>query len=234
MTAFFDYPKAAAFGRKVPKRKIYQHTHAKSALKALFVNQVDQITWAFKLAPETINLAATKSVPEIQVFHITLKAAELDFAVLRAIDKAIPFPLIFELSYKDKCKIVAAYKRPNEADGGKWVISEYLATQWEPENTIRAPLPVALNLAGLYEELLSPLLPISTGQLAAGGKNIKERVANMEHIAAKQREVTKIEGHLAKEKQFNRRVAINAELRGAKQELEALAGASAPQSTPVE
>ena len=53
MTAFFDYPKGAAFGRVVPKNKIYEHAGASAALKDLFITQVDQIVWRFKLAPET-------------------------------------------------------------------------------------------------------------------------------------------------------------------------------------
>ena len=99
MTGFFDYPKSAAFGRVLPKNKIYEHAGANTALKDLFVREVDQIVWRYKLAPETINLSATKSVAEIQVFDISLKTRQLDEAVLRAIDKAIPFPLIFELSH---------------------------------------------------------------------------------------------------------------------------------------
>ena len=128
MTGFFDYPKSAAFGRVLPKNKIYEHAGANTALKDLFVREVDQIVWRYKLAPETINLSATKSVAEIQVFDISLKTRQLDEAVLRAIDKAIPFPLIFELSHGDKHKAMAAYKRPSEADSAKWVISEYFAT----------------------------------------------------------------------------------------------------------
>ncbi|WP_444451303.1 hypothetical protein ACTTAI_00760 (plasmid) [Rhodobacter capsulatus] len=39
---------------------------------------MDQITWSHKLAPETVNLAATKQVAEIQVFRITARTASLD------------------------------------------------------------------------------------------------------------------------------------------------------------
>ena len=62
MSAFFDYPKSAAFGRVVPKTKIYEHAGANTALKDLFVREVDQIVWRFKLAPETTNLSATPAV----------------------------------------------------------------------------------------------------------------------------------------------------------------------------
>jgi len=219
MTAvFFDYPMAAAFGRVVPKTRIYEHAGANTALKDLFVTQVDQIVWKFKLAPETINLAATRAVSEIQVFGVSLRTNKLDDEVLRVIDRAIPFPLIFELTWSGKRKAVAAFKRPSEADSAKWVVSEYFATDWAPDDVPRQPLPVALNLGGLYDAILTAMMPVSK----AAGEDIQMRVARMEAIRSKTREVDRIKARLAREKQFNKRVAINAELRTAKQELERL------------
>ena len=215
MTAFFDYPKGAAFGRVVPKNKIYEHAGASAALKDLFITQVDQIVWRFKLAPETINLAATRAVSEIQIFSVSLRRAELDLDVLRAIDRAIPFPLIFELSWSGKRKVVAAFKRPSEADFTKWVVSEYFESGWVDEAAPRQPLPVSLNLGALYEQMLSALMPEQAGR----DEDIQARVARVEAIRAKTREVERIKLRLDREKQFNKRVAINAELRVAKQHL---------------
>lgn len=219
MTAFFDYPKSAAFGRVVPKNKVYEHTGANTALKDLFVREVDQIVWRFKLAPETINLSATASVPEIQVFTVSLKTGKLDEAILRAIDKAIPYPLMFELTWRGKRKAMAAYKRPSEADSTKWVISEYFATDWVSENAARAPLPVALNLGTLYERMLTTLMPVEPAVPLQDAEDIQTRVERIEAIRAKAREVERIKARLAREKQYNKRVAINAELRLANQEL---------------
>ena len=58
-SVLFEYPKSSAFGRIVPKSKIYEHVSPSKALKELFVGQVDQIVWQYKLAPETINLRQT-------------------------------------------------------------------------------------------------------------------------------------------------------------------------------
>lgn len=224
--AFFDYPKAAAFGRVVPKSRIYEHAGAGTALRDLFVTQVDQIVWKYKLAPETTNLAATKAVSEIQVFGISLRTGKFDEEVLRAIDRAIPFPLIFELSWSGKRKAVAAFKRPSDADSTKWVVSSYFATEWAPDDAARLPLPVALNLGGLYDALITALMPKATVEAQHTGEDIQTRVARMEAIRAKTREVDRIKARLAREKQFNKRVAINAELRTARQELERLSGGS--------
>ncbi|MDX3805724.1 MAG: DUF4391 domain-containing protein [Bosea sp. (in: a-proteobacteria)] len=222
--AFFDYPKAAAFGRVVPKSRIYEHAGVGTALRDLFVTQVDQIVWKYKLAPETTNLAATKAVSEIQVFGISLRTATLDEEVLRAIDRAIPFPLIFELSWSGKRKAVAAFKRPSDADSTKWVVSGYFATDWAPDDAARRQLPVALNLGGLYDAVITALMPTATVEADDTGEDIQTRVARMEAVRAKTREVDRIKARLAREKQFNKRVTINAELRAARQELERLSG----------
>ena len=215
MTGFFDYPKGAAFGRVLPKNKIYEHAGASAALKDLFIKEVDQIIWKFKLAPETINLAATRSVSEIQIFSVSLRRSELNLDVLRAIDRTIPFPLIFELTWSGKRKAVAAFKRPSEAGSTKRVVSEYFESAWVEETAARQPLPVSLNLGALYEQMLSALMP----EQSAPDEDIQARVARVEAIRAKTREVERIKVRLDREKQFNKRVAINAELRVAKQNL---------------
>lgn len=225
MTApFFDYPKAAAFGRVVPKSRIYEHAGAGTALRDLFVTQVDQIVWKYKLAPETTNLAATKAVSEIQVFGISLRTETLGEEVLRAIDRAIPFPLIFELTWSGKRKAVAAFKRPSDADATKWVVSAYFATDWTPDDAPRRSLPVALNLGGLYEALLTAMMPNVALKRDQAVEDIQTRVALIEAIWAKKREVDRIKARLTRENQFNKRVTINAELRAARQELEYLSG----------
>lgn len=219
MTAvLFDYPKNAAFGRVLPKNKIYEHGSVSSTVRQLFVRQVEQIVWQHKLAPETVNLKASKAVPEIQIFSISLKGNELKPEVLRCIDLAIPFPIIFELRFDGKVKPIAAFKRPSEADASKWVISEYFDSDWTATNSPRKPLPMAFDLEVLYGQLLLPLMPYP----ARPGEDLQPWVERMERIRLKHRELGRCEARLRKEKQFNRKVAINAELRDLKLELERL------------
>ena len=249
----FAWPKQAAFGRVVPKSKIYEHATVSTALKERFVQQVEQINWAYKLAPETVNLLATPAVAEIQVFRLSLKGASLDQDVLKAIDRAIPFPLIFELVQGGRIKLTTAYKRPaqkpkSDADSSPWVIGSYFETDWQPESSPRQPLPVALDMAGLYEQLLSPLLQgkvanatddahalapqirdcatagYTTGTPATQPERLtlEQRIELAEAVATQQKQVERIKSRLWREKQFNKRVAINAELRDAKQELQRL------------
>ncbi|CAA9892568.1 Methyl-accepting chemotaxis protein [Candidatus Methylobacter favarea] len=216
--ALFHYPQQAAFERPLPKKKIYDHAKPSSALREQFVAQVDKIVWQYKLAPETINLPAKLSAPEIQIFSIALKTPELSEDVLRGIDQAIPFPIIYQLTFEDCIKAKAAYKRPSDADANKWVIDSYFETGWLPSDTERAELPVALDLAGLYEHLLRRLLPWPP----RAGETLKAQVERLGQLRSKQNECQKMEARLQKEQQFNRKVELNAQLRNLKKQLETL------------
>lgn len=216
----FDYPRSAAFGRVLPKSKIYEHAKPGKAVKELFVRQIEQIVWSYKLAPQTVNIDATPSVPEIQVFSVALKDGELGHEVLRCIDQAISFPIFFELFFDGKVKPVAAFKRQNASDASKLVVSDYFEGKWYSGETIRSPLPVVFDLEVLYGRLLQPLLPFPARQ----GENLQAHVERMDLVRLVQRELQRCETNLGKEKQFNLKIALNAELRKTKEKLEGLIG----------
>ena len=216
--AFINYPKQTAFGRPLPKSKIYEHSGANTRLKDLFARQVEQIVWQYKLAPETINLPAKPGVPELQIFSIQLKTSELNLDILRCIDGVVKYPIIFELNFDGRTQVIAAYKRPNESDASRWVLSDYFATAWLPSDCERAVMPLALDLGGLYEQALHRLIPTP----ARPQESLADLVARVELLAAKQRELDKAQIRLAKEKQFNRKVEINTQLRKLKTELDQL------------
>lgn len=216
--ALINYPKQAAFGRTLPKNKIYEHSGANARLKGLFVAQVEQIVWQYKLAPETINLPAKPEVPEIQVFRIVLKTSDLGLEVLKCIDGAVQFPILFELEYEGRTKVIAAYKCRGESDVSKWVTSDYFSTAWLPIDAERSDMPVALDLGGIYEQLLQRLIPLPP----RANESFSELVDRLELVTAKQREIEKIASKLAKEKQFNRKVEINGTLRKLNKELDEL------------
>ena len=216
--ALFAWPAQAAVGRVVPKSKIYDHARPTAATRALFVSQVEQILWAYKLAPESINVPAHPTAPEIEVFEITLKGPELHPAGLRSIDKAIPLPILFNLRFAGRTQAVAAYKRPSEAKAGDWVTGEYFSTGWQPDSALRPPLPIALDLRGLYEHLLRAHLELP----ARSGESLADQFTRVAAITGQRAELARLTARLAQERQFNRKVEINARLRSIHHELDQL------------
>lgn len=218
MAVLFEYPKKAAFNRIVPKSKFYERAKPTKSVKGKFVSQVAQVVWSYKLAPETTNLPASKGVSEIQVFTVTAKSAILGEDVLRCIDKSIPSPIVFEVHFDSKVKVVAAYKRTNEADSTSWVVDRYFATDWIPSDTTRQSLPVVLDMSSLYERMLVPLIGIPQRI----GESLRELVERASNIRSKQSELNKLMAKINSEKQFNRKVELNSELRTVQFEIELL------------
>lgn len=223
----FEYPIAATFGRVLPKNKIYLHAKPTRRVQRLITSEVAQIVWKYKLAQETIRLAAQPSVPEIQVFIVTLKdesAKGLHEDVLRCIDRAIGFPIIFEVVAGNRVQAAAAYKRPSEADSAKWVVGDYLVSDWLASDATRSPLPVALNLGVLYGEMLRRLMPVP----ARAEESLREQAERVAQIHLLERERAKLDTQLSREKQFNRKVEINAEIRRVQREIDKAAAAHPP------
>jgi hypothetical protein len=214
----YSYPAKAAFGRVIPKNRIYEHGHLGKALRERIKVQVDRITWAYTLAPETTNLPEAPGVPEIQIIELHQRGKDLDTQILLAIDKAIPKPILFQLRHGDQVRMAAAHKRPSDADNSKWVIGEHYLGDWYPETADRQPLPIALNLQGLYEQLLRGLLP----HPSRPGESIAAHLERVEAIRRHERERAKLEAQLQREKQFNRKVMLNAQLRTVNQQIEVL------------
>ena len=214
----FDYPTKARFGRKIPKSKLYENASANTKLKDKFVNQIEKIVWQYKLAPNTLNLDATNKVPEIQVFDIFLKTKEVDQVLLEVIDKAIPLPIIFQIHKGNKVKIKAAYKRPSESANNKWVIESYFESEWLDKYSTKQPMPQALDLGKLYEQILKSLMPVEVTS-SKTTQTLDEQVGIINQINSLQKELDKLNSKYKKEKQRNRQFEINKQIKLKQKEL---------------
>jgi len=214
----FIYPAKAAFNRVLPKSKIYANAKPSKSIKGKFVSQISEIVWKYKLSPDTTNLPSRDGFTEIEIFEIILKEPGIAPEVLCVIDKAIPYPIFFRLRYEEQVKGVAAFKRPAADSSGKWVIEEYFETDWTDAITPVMPLPVALDLKALYEQMLFAYINLPP----RNGETLESLVEQVRLIRKYQRELQSIEGKMKSEKQFNRKVELNAKMRSLKSDLATL------------
>lgn len=206
----YRWPQAAKFGRVVPKTKFYEHATVPAAVRGKFVEEVLRITWAYKLAENTINLPGTTAVPEIQVFQIDAKSDDVSEPVLTAIDKAVKTPIIFEITCGDgpkrRTRMAAAHKL---LGSGAPKLGIYYTSTWHANDADRRPLPTAINLPTLYTALLEPLTPLSAGP----SQEVAEVAARLETVRKLEREIAALERKIRTEPQFNRKVELRRALK---------------------
>lgn len=232
----YRYPSTAKVDKIIPKNKFYQRGSANHRIERLFVEQVESIRWAYKLSPHTINLNDSETIKEIQIFSIVSRVERLDTEVLQFIDKLIPSPIIFEIVFEDKIKVIANYKRQSQADSQKFVLGKYYATDWQ-DLTQREDLPIVFGIANLYEYFIEQLL-LSTNQASSGvllSKNvdslspqsqrtdsIEDKIAHAEKMALLTKQIYELQKRMYKEKQFNRQVEMNLQLQTLQKQLKDL------------
>lgn len=213
----YKWPGAAKLGSRVPKEKFYEYGNVSTAVREKFVSEVQRITWAYKLAESTINLPGSAAVPEIQVFQIATKAGEVADQVLSAIDKAIQYPIIFEITRasagEPQIRMVAAHK---QLGSGASKLSAYYSTGWLPADVERQSLPTAIGLPTLYAAILVPLTPVTVRP----GEEMSAVADRLAIVRKLEREVTALERKLRTEPQLNRKIELRRTLKTRQQELE--------------
>lgn len=162
----YQYPQSAAVDRPIPKNKLYEQGAANSKLKQKFIDEVAKITWAYKLSAGSLNIQTDNLFQEVQIFRIVARTADIDLSIIKYIDKLIPTPVIFEVVYNDRVKVIATYKRVSQADKSKVVLNKYYSSAWLADDQ-RKPLPLILNLTDLYTHLIEQLLPVITNNAVA-------------------------------------------------------------------
>lgn len=212
----FGFPASTEFNKRIPKQKFYENIDITPALKRIFVEQIRLIYWRNKLATTTLNLAAGETVDEIEVFEVLLNIPQLDEAVLRQIDKEIPYHILFILTYEGKTQAWIGYKEAASSGSNAFKVNRYYHTDWILENELKFRVD-GLSMDAVYENLVRQIAGNSLH--VDSGESLRDSVARDEKKRQLEKQIAVLESKLRKEKQLNRKMEINAELKRIRKEL---------------
>ncbi len=198
-------PRSTEVNRRVAKEKLYQNATLAPQTREMIKDQIDSVFWRNKLADSTMAISAGETVAEIQIFEIQLRQRELDKRVLPAIAKAIPYKILFVLVIGNEAQVWI------EASG------TFYNTDWQPLGGFMLKFD-GLNLDAVYENLARQ---ISGGRLGTEG-DIEEAVDRDKQRQRLERDIVALEKKLLREKQFNKQVELNGELKQKRAELEGI------------
>ncbi|HPH11323.1 MAG TPA: DUF4391 domain-containing protein [Thermotogota bacterium] len=211
------FPKSTLLDRSIPKQKFYLNLKASSSLERLFIDEVKSIRWMYKLAPDTFNIREGETVKEIEVLELSLKGSTISQEIVEAIDREIPYHLVFVMRYLDKGQIRISYKQDSKKKAGTFKVERYYTTDWIPYDDLTLPFD-GLTMDRLYESFL---LQVAGDRLQReAGDDIQEAVEKDIQREKLERRIQKLENKIRNERQFNRQVGLMAELREAQAQLE--------------
>ena len=204
------FPVSTEFNKRIPKQKFYENLDVSPTLRRVFVNQIRIVYWRNKLAASTLNIAAGEVVSEVEVFEVRLNETKLDEAVLKQIDKEIPYHILFILTCDGKAQAWIGYKEAAASGSNAFKVNRYYHTDWMPEDELQLRID-GLNMDTVYESLVRQ---IAGDKLQAdSGESLKETVERDEKKKQLEKQIAALEGKMRSEKQLNRQMEINAELK---------------------
>lgn len=213
-------PKTTEFNKRIPKQKFYENMDISPALKKVFVEQVKIIYWRNKIAAFTMNLAAGNDVTELEVFEVRLNSPVLDDSLLRQIDREIPYHILFLLEYQGKYQAWIGYKEAMLSGNKAFKVNGYYHTEWLTEDELPLKLE-GLSVDAVYENFVRQIAGDKL-KIETSGESLKESVARDEKKQKLQKQIDILKPKIRKEKQLNKQMKMNSELKKLKKELEAL------------
>ena len=169
-----------------------------------------------------MNLEAGQNVTEIEVFEVKLNSTPLDVSVLRQMDKEIPYHIVFLLEFEGKYQAWTAYKEKAGSGGNAFKVNTYYHTDWLPESELALKLD-GLNMDTVYESYVRQIAGDALKTTARGEpESLKESVERDKQIQLLQKQIDALQMKIRREKQLNRQMELNTELKRLKRELQQL------------
>lgn len=195
MDSSLHLPQQAFVNKFVAKNKFYERANISSRLQQEFVDKIQRITWKYKLAEETIGISKTEKVTEIQIFELELKEQVIPERVLKVIDRAIPYQILYKFQYKDFFAWGITLKEGNKAEN-------YYFSEWDEPVLFDF---TGINLEKVYQKLVKAFIDAGSETK----KDFKELVASEASKKQLQNEIATLDKKIKQEKQFNRKVDLN-------------------------
>ena len=194
-----DIPKKCYVNKFIPKKVFYEKISISQSVKEEFTNQVDRITWLYKISPDTIGISKTNNVEEIEVFQLDLKEKIIPKNVIKVITKGIPYKILFLLKYDEEyCYLLK--------------IDDIYNLEWNKEINIDFN---AINLEVLYENIVKTIIDKKDDN-----RNFEIIIEEKNKTDDLNKKIINLRNKIKLEKQFDRKLELNTELNKLLKEME--------------
>lgn len=199
----FDLPPTTEVKRVIPKNSF--DTFATPKQKRLFTELVQRITWTHKVAPSTTNLKAAK-IQEIQFFTIELKKSAPVKELLNLIDRCIPYPIVFRITFGEEVYFHTSIKRPHAQDEDKAIIDFSFFSTVGSDFFLNTELRVSID--EVYRSLCLQLSDFREME----DMTLEQLIARQREVNGLRKEIGTLRATIKSSKRFKEKVDLNQKL----------------------
>ena len=214
MKNLLSYHKDVIVDRVVPKTMFYRFMEVNPRMKVRFVNDVEKITWLYKLSANTLNVTSSDDLVEIDVFVATLKQQDCPTDLFTFIDTNMPHHIVFILEYDNSYMILLNYKDWADNTHTKFKITKSFASLWMDEERLSLEIQ-GQSLSRVYENFVAQVSGIGEHKAGAMAEivDLEKRIATMES------ELQSLEKRMRKEPQYDVQVKMNKQVKAKRNEI---------------
>ena len=190
--------------RQLPKSKVFEKFDLKPSQRESFDADISRIDVVAVVSPATIPaIAKSENILGIYVLAVQLKRKEYDAKNITLLSRFIPNKVVFALHFEEQVQFAINHTR-------------LITSKWQ----LLTPNSSFLILQGLTLDSVWDNIVISIGDIHIEGENTLSEQIKIEDVRAKLKaQITTLTQKLNKEKQFNRQIEINAEIKALRKQL---------------
>ena len=198
----YGLPNTTEVKKQLPKKAIYAKFNMPTSQREHFDADIARLDIVGMVSSKTVPaLAEGEEVKEIYILAIQLKRKEYDTKNIALLTKLIPQKMVFALHYEEDVQFAIYH-------------TKLITTEWQTSEEASLPL-LGLNLGAVWENIVTHIGQIKISE----GNSLAEQIKVEEMRTKVKAQIASLTQRLNKEKQFNRQMEINAEIKSLRKQL---------------
>lgn len=198
----YGLPTSTEVKKQLPKKAIYAKFNMPTSQREHFDADIARLDIVGMVSSKTVPaLAEGEEVKEIYILAIQLKRKEYDSKNIVLLTNLIHQKMVFALHYEEEVQFAIYH-------------TKLITSEWQTSEEASLPL-LGLNLGAVWENIVTHIGQIKISE----GNSLAEQIKVEEMRTKVKAQIASLTQRLNKEKQFNRQMEINAEIKSLRKQL---------------
>ena len=198
----YGLPQRTEINKPLHKTKVFEKFDLTASQRDSFDADISRMFITHVVAESTIpTIKAGNEIADFYIIEVSLKRREYTPKNIELLAKFIPRKILFVLHFKEKAQFAIHH-------------TKLICSEWQQRDTLNVPL-AGLDLDAVWENIVATIGSITVQE----GNTLTEQIKSDEQKTKLQKQIQLLQQKLNKEKQYNKQIEINAEIKRLKKQL---------------
>lgn len=198
----YGLPQRTEINKPLHKTKVFEKFDLTASQRDSFDADISRMFITHVVAESTIpTIKAGKEIADFYIIEVSLKRREYAPKNIELLAKFIPRKILFVLHFEEKAQFAIHH-------------TKLICSEWQQRDMLNVPL-AGLDLDAVWENIVATIGSITVQE----GNTLTEQIKSDEQKTKLQKQIQLLQQKLNKEKQYNKQIEINAEIKRLKKQI---------------